>query len=94
MTTAFSILLKMALTSVGFFWFHMDGINDGDGVRVPTHFSISGVWPQDMVLLCLVLSAVDGVTVSIIGSPKFKGVHIASPAPHEQAEDRPMCHWH
>ena len=30
---------------------------------------------QDLVLLCLVVSAVDGVADSIVGSSKFKGTH-------------------
>ena len=60
---------------VGLLWFHMDGIKDGDGMWIPTNFSVSGVGSQDMVLLCFFLSAVNGVADSIIGSSKFKGVH-------------------
>ena len=55
------------------------------------HVSGSVVWEsQDLVLLSLFLSAVDGVADSIVGSSKFKGVHGLSS--HEQVEGRPMCH--
>ena len=32
MPKGLSILLKMALALVGLLWFHVDGINDGDGM--------------------------------------------------------------
>ena len=55
--------------------FHVDEINDSDEMYAPTYFRVSVVGTQGLVLLCLVLSAVDGVGDSIVGSSKFKGVH-------------------
>ena len=46
MLRALPIFLKMALSFVGFFWFHMDGVNDGNRMCAPTHFRVSGVGSQ------------------------------------------------
>ena len=46
---------------------------------------------QGLVLLCLVLSSVDGGADSIVGSAKFM-IFMSSPIPHEQGEGRPTCH--
>ena len=75
MPKGLSIFIKMALALVGLLWFHVDGINDGDGMWAPTNFRDSGVGSQGLVLLSLFLSAVDGVGDSIVGSSKFKGIH-------------------
>ena len=75
MPTVLTILLKMALAFVGLLWLHIDRINDGNGMCAPTHFRVSGMGSQVLILLCLVLSAVDGVADSIVVSSKFKGVH-------------------
>ena len=74
-------------------WFHMHGKSDRDGVWAAKHFSVSGVWSQDLLPLCLVLSSVDGWQFPLYVLQSAR-VFLASPAPHEQAEDRPMCHWH
>ena len=70
-----SIFAQDGFGFCGSFWFHMDGITDGDGMWAETHFRLSGVGSQVLILLCLFLSAVAGVAVSIVGSSKFKGVY-------------------
>ena len=54
------------------------------------HFRISGVGSQGLVLLCLVLSAVDGVADFIVGLESSR-MFMATPFPPGQAEGGTMC---